>query len=164
MSKSTTIETNADKVFEQFREFTTKEMRKTLKSAIGAAANKLRGTTKKLFRSALPKAKQRNPKYNDTLLDAVKRSKVEETKGGEIYTKVHIMGTRSAGSGTFRARFFEKGTANRQTHMGYNRGSIRPLNYFSTANAEFQSDYNSILSDAIAKAVDKINRQKFKTK
>lgn len=162
MSKETTIETNADKVFDQFREFTVKEMRKTLKSAVGTAANKLKGATKKLFRAALPMAKHHNPKYNDTLLDAVRRSKVEETKGGEIYTKVHIMGVKSTGSGTFRARFFEKGTGTRQTRKGYNRGSIKPLNYFADANAAFLQEYDKTLNDALAKAVDKINKKKFK--
>lgn len=160
MSKSTTIETNADKVFESFLELSTKEMRKALRQGVQNAANKLRGETKKVFRSALPAARRRSSKYNDTLLDAVKRSKVEETKGGEISAKVHIMGTRNTGSGTFRARFFEKGTKQRRTRKGYNRGSIAPLGFFATANASFQPEYNKILNNEISKAIERINRAK----
>ena len=160
MSKQTTIQTNADEVYKSFLDLNRKEMRKALRSAIGSAATKLRGNTRKLFRSALPAAKRHNPKYNDTLLDAVKRSKVEESKNGEISAKVHIMGTRSTGSGTFRARFFEKGTKQRATRKGYNRGTIRPLAYFSTANAAFQSEYDKTINEAIEKAVNKINQAK----
>ena len=108
MSKTTNITTNADEVFRDFLDLSTKEMRQTLKKAVQTAANKLRGDTKRIFKSSLPTARNRNPKYNDTLIDAVKKSKVEETARGEISSKVHIMGTRNTGSGTYRARFFEK--------------------------------------------------------
>ena len=157
MSKSVTIETNADQVYNSFLNLTTKEMRKALRQGVQNAANKLRGETKKVFRSALPAARHRNTKYNDTLLDAVKRSKVEENQRGEISAKVHIMGTRNTGSGTFRARFFEKGTRQRRTRKGYNRGSIAPLGFFATANASFGADYNNILNNEIAKAIERIN-------
>lgn len=160
MSKQTTIQTNADEVYNSFLELNRKEMRKALRSAVTTAANKLRGDTKKVFRSALPAAKSHSAKYNDTLLDAVKRSKVEESKIGEISAKVHIMGTRSTGSGTFRARFFEKGTKQRTTRKGYNRGTIRPLAFFSTANTAFQSEYDKTINEAIEKAVNKINQAK----
>lgn len=160
MSKQTTIETNADEVYKSFLDLNRKEMRKALRSAIGSAATKLRGNTRKLFRLALPAAKRHNPKYNDTLLDAVKRSKVEESKNGEISAKVHIMGTYRTGSGTYRARFFEKGTAQRYTRKGYNRGSIQPIGFFANANAAFQAEYDRILNEAIDKAVNKINNSK----
>ena len=61
MSKQTTIETNADEVYKSFLDLNRKEMRKALRSAIGSAATKLRGNTRKLFRSALPAAKRHNP-------------------------------------------------------------------------------------------------------
>ena len=41
-------------------------------------------------------------KYNDRLIDALR---VTKPRNGEI--KVHILGTRKSGSGTFRLRFFE---------------------------------------------------------
>lgn len=160
MSKSTTIETNADEVYNTFLELSQKEMRKALRSAVTTAANKLRGSTKKLFRSALPAAKTHGTKYNDTLLDAVKRSKVEESRNGEISAKVHIMGSRRTGSGTFRAKFFETGTRPRMTRKGYNRGAIHPLSFFAAANTAFQSEYDKTISTAIEKAVNKINQAK----
>lgn len=160
MSKSTTIETNAVEVYDKFLDLTTKEMRKALRSAVTTAASKLRGETRKVFRSVLPAAKSHSTKYNDTLLDAVKRSKVEETKQGEISAKVHIMGSRNTGSGTFRARFFEKGTRPRTTRKGYNRGTIRPLAFFAAANATFQGEYDKILNSEISKAIERINKAK----
>lgn len=160
MSRTTTIVTNADEVYDKFLELTTKEMRKALRKGVQNAANKLRGETKKVFRSALPAARHRNTKYNDTLLDAVRRSKVEETKRGEISAKVHIMGTRNTGSGTFRARFFEKGTKARRTRKGHNRGAITAIGFFATANTTFNVEYDKILNGEISKAIERINRAK----
>lgn len=163
MSKETTIKTNADEVYKAFLELNTKEMKKALKTGITKAANQLRTATKKTLRAALPKSNVKG-RYNDKLVDAVRRSKVEEDKQHEISAKVHIMGTRSTGSGTFRTRFFEKGTAPRKTSKGYNRGTIRALNFFQSANSSFQSDYSKILNDEIGKAIKKINDSKIKTK
>jgi len=157
---NTTIETNADKVYNAFRELSTKEMRKALKSALQQASGKLRSETKKTMRTMLPAARQRSTKYEDTLLDAVKRSKVEENRNGEMSVKVHIMGVRTTGSGTFRAKFFEKGTNNRRTAKGYNRGIIKPLGFFNTTTISFANQYNTTLNDAISKAIDKINKAK----
>lgn len=159
MPRYTTITTNADKVYEQFLELTTKEMKKALKQGVTKAANQLRTATKKSLKQALPKSNVKG-RYNDKLVDAVMRSKVTEDKQHEISTKVHIMGNRNAGSGTFRLRFFEKGTGLRKTRKGYNRGMIKGLFFFQSANTAFQSDYNNILNDEIAKAIDKINKQK----
>lgn len=159
MSKETTITTNADKVYDDFLELSTKEMRKALKTGITKAANQLRTATKKSLKSALPKSNVKG-RYNDRLVDAVKRSKVSESKSHEISTKVHIMGTRDTGSGTFRLRFFELGTVPRKTRRGYNRGSLKALRFFANANASFSEDYGKILNDEIAKAVENINRKK----
>ena len=159
MSKSTTIETNADKVFEAFRELSTKEMRMALRSAIGRVASQLQRATKKQLRMDMPTATKKG-RYSDSLTDAVKRSKIEETKRGEINAKVHIMGSRRTGSGTFRTRFFEKGTAPRRTSKGYNRGSIKALHFFASAQSAFYAEYDRILSDEIQKAINKINSKR----
>ena len=50
-----------------------------------------------------------NPKYKDTLVDAVLMSK-ERTDGSRI---VHAYGTREPKSGTYRLRFFNKDTKER---------------------------------------------------
>lgn len=161
MSKQTTITTNADEVYNKFLELTTKEMKKALKQGVGKAANQLKNATKKSLKQALPES-NRKGKYNDKLVDAVRRSKVEENKQHEITTKVHIMGVKNTGSGTFRLRFFEKGTGLRKTRKGYSRGSIKALYFFRDANATFQQEYDRILNDEINKVIDKINRQKLK--
>jgi len=72
--------------------------------------------------------------YKDRLLDAVRVSKVE-AHGDEVSTKVHVMGVRSAGSGTFRARFFEGGTKERQTKAGKARGHINALGFFARSES-----------------------------
>lgn len=159
MSKSTTIETNADKVFEAFRELSTKEMRRALRSAIGHAASQLQRETKKELRKSMPTA-TRKGRYPDSLTDAVLRSKIQETKKGEISAKVHIMGNRRTGSGTFRLRFFEKGTTPRRTSKGYNRGSIKALHFFASAQSAFYAEYDRILSDEIQKAINKLNNKR----
>ena len=96
MSKETTIITNADEVYSKFLQLTTKEMKKALKTGVTKAANQLKNATKKTLRQALPES-NRKGKYNDKLVDAVRRSKLEENKQHEISTKVHIMGVKNTG-------------------------------------------------------------------
>ena len=160
MSKETTITTNADEVYKAFLELNTKEMKKALKTGITKAANSLRQATRKSLKTALPQSNVKSPKYNDKMTDAVMRSKIEESKQHEISAKVHIMGTRNTGSGTFRARFFEKGTGLRRTRKGYNRGQLKGLYFFQSANAAFQQEYEKTLNNEIAKAIKKINDSK----
>ncbi len=157
---NSTATTNATKVFKDFKELTSKEMKKALKSALNKASGKLRNETRSTLRTMMPSASKSSAKYSDRLIDAVRKSKIEETKKGDITSAVHIMGTRDATSGTYRLRFFEKGTRKRQTRKGYNRGIIQPLYFFRTASTAFKAEYNQILSDYIAKAVDKINNTK----
>ena len=57
----------------------------------------------------------------------------KETSEGVI-AKVHIMGTRRKGSGTFRTRFFEASEEKeRKTKKGYSRGVLHRLNFFAPA-------------------------------
>lgn len=44
---------------------------------------------------------------------------MKNTGLGELKLTVHTMGSNKKGSGTFRARFFEKGTNDRYTRKGY---------------------------------------------
>lgn len=52
----------------------------------------------------------KNPNYTDRLSDGIRLSRPDEANDS---IKVHIMGVRSKGSGTFRLRFFETGTKER---------------------------------------------------
>lgn len=157
------METNIGEVYQQFLDFNQKEMRQALRGGITNAANQLRSGTKRNVRAMLPAARNYNPRFDDTMLDAVKRSKIIETKKGEMSTKVHIMGTRATGSGTYRLRFFEKGTRERYTRTGHHyRGRIVPLWFFRTANQVWESQYDSIMDAAMAKAIQKTNAKRFK--
>ena len=108
--------------------------------------------------------------YEDKIEDAVRVSKIEGDYGEELTQKVHIMGTRKSGSGTFRARFFEGGTKNRfarsavnrngiriQLKKGKNLGSIAPRWFFRSAQSSVFPTLPSIYASEIQKAVNKIN-------
>lgn len=113
-----------------------KQMPNIEKRALYHAAYFLRDEIRKSFKSKLPKADQRNPRYSDTLLDAVGFSKVD---GASV--NVNAMGNRKSTSGTYRARFFEAGTRDRyqKRHNGIKLkkkkfiGNIKPTNFFSSA-------------------------------
>lgn len=84
------------------------EIPKAEKRALYRAAYFLRDKIRQSLTSSLPKATQKNPKYNDTLVDAVGFTKVD---GASLI--VNAMGNRKPGSGTYRTRFFEEGTKDR---------------------------------------------------
>lgn len=159
MSRQVNITTNTEEVFKKFKELSLKEMRKVLKKALNSTASKLKSNTKKTFKRALPNAGKKG-RYADTLQDAVRRSKIEENKNGEMSVKVHIMGSRNTGSGTYRAKFFETGTGQRKTRKGYNRGAIKPLHFFKQANSGFNKDYENTFNSELNKAIEKINKTK----
>jgi len=66
-----------------------------------------------LFKQRLPAATKRSQNFSDRLIDAIRSSKIKNEGLGELSLKVHTMGNRKKGSGTFRARFFESGTQDR---------------------------------------------------
>ena len=70
--------------------------------------------------------------------------------------KVHIMGVRDSSSGTFRTRFFETGTVQRKTKKGYNRGKIKPINFFGSAIDASKDKVVSTLDEELSKAIQKI--------
>ena len=74
-------------------------------AALYSGASVLKEQTKTNLTTMLPAATRQNQKYHDTLLDAIRNT---HSEGDEV--KVHILGTRASGSGTYRTRFFEKGT------------------------------------------------------
>ena len=88
------------------------EMREQLpraeKRALYRSAYALRDKLRQSLTTSLPKATQRNPKYCDTLVDAIGFTKVE---GASI--NINAMGNRKPKSGTFRTRFFENDTRDR---------------------------------------------------
>ena len=103
------------------------------KKALGTIAADYKKTVKDFFTGAMPVANRPSQSgYKDKLIDAVRVSRVQSS-GDEVTTKVHIMGVRSSGSGTFRARFFEGGTKERVSKSGKKLGKIEALNFFQKA-------------------------------
>ena len=113
------------------------------KRSLYRAAYALRDKLRQSLTSAIPKATQPNPKYNDTLVDAIGFTRVD---GASL--NVNAMGTRKPGSGTYRTRFFEEGTKDRyqKTRNGIRLkkkkflGHIGPTHFFKNtvdANREY---------------------------
>ena len=133
-----------------------KEMPNIEKRALYRGAYLLRDKIRQSLTTHVPKATQRNPKYNDTLVDAVGFSRVD---GASLV--VNAMGTRKKGSGTYRTRFFEEGTVDRyqKKRNGIRLkkkkfvGRIKPTNFFASAvNANKQAVID-IMRDTITEYV-----------
>jgi len=150
------LTTNAYEVIQEFKEFTLKEMNKATRTALRKGAQVLQKTTKKFLKQQLKKATHRNPKYNDRLIDAVRYA---VDKKGNL-AKVHIMGTDKKGSGTFRLRFFEKGTKVRKHKNGKNIGQIKPLRFFERARLVSQNEINNALTTHLNATIKKINEKR----
>lgn len=130
-----------------------KAERDSLRRGIGIVARE----TRKNFRGSLPKATKKGNKYSDTLTNAV-RARVKKNFDDDLYAQVHIMGTRKKSSGTFRARFFEKGTVKRKTRKGYNRGDIKRLNYFDRAKTTTENKVINTITDTLAEKLNKLTQ------
>lgn len=135
-----------------------KVMPRAERSALSKAASVLKKHIRNSMNNAMSAARKRSPKYTDRLIDAIRSTKF---KDGAI--TVHIMGTRKTGSGTFRTRFFEKGTKDRyaKTYKGKPLkkprylGKIKPLRFFAQAVSSSKTE----VSDTIQNQLDKYIRQ-----
>ena len=114
----------------------------------------LRTDARKRLRKELPSATRSKGKYSDTLISAIRTSVKEGNEGMDA--KVHIMGSRSKTSGTFRTRFFEGGTVERKTKKGYSRGKIKPLYFFQNAIGATKNKVESTLDSELSKTIQKI--------
>lgn len=134
-----------------------KEMPNIEKRALYKAAYFLRDKIRESLVSSVPKATQHNPKYIDTLVDAVGFSKVDGAS-----TVINAMGNHKKGSGTYRTRFFEEGTVKRyqkkrngirlkkKKYIGY----IKPTNFFKSAVQANESAAVKLMEDVICEYVD----------
>lgn len=161
------METNIVEVFEKFRELEATEMTKACRRALRAGAKALQTQTIANF-NALGLKKTGSGKYSDNLVDAIRIKKFSNEYDEELSTGVHIMGTRAKTSGTYRTRFFEKGTADRYqdnirgTQLKKPRyiGRIHATNFFKAANDAVLPQLEGIYATEIDKACDKINSSK----
>lgn len=160
------FETNIEQVWAQFQELTSKQMTGAIKKAVSRGAAELKGETISQLHSSGIDIDRPNTKYQDKLDDGVMMRKAKGNYDEDIYSIVHIMGSRATGSGTFRLRFFEKGTKDRYQQTSNGKplqksrflGSIKPHWFFKNANSTIESRLDQIYLEEIEKAIDKINR------
>lgn len=162
------LETDIEQVFERFADLTQKEMNKAVRKAISDAAKELVKDTKTNLRSSIVKRGRSKGLYNDKIEDAVMRSKITGDFGEEIEGKVHIMGTQKKYSGTYRARFLEKGTKDRFQKYIHGKplkkpkytGKVQAKWFFRRANDSLVSKIERIYTNSLNAAIDKINNSK----
>lgn len=155
------------------RWFSDKDWFSIKKKALNKAGGAIKKTVKEKFKTELPTATKRNPNYNDRLIDAVRSSKVKEKGLGKLLLKIHVMGTRKKGSGTFRARFFEKGTQERFIKPGYTDrlgrkytkkrsiGRIHPPLYFFRDSMSSINTASVNMNSYLEQEINKLNARKF---
>ena len=157
---SNTVETNAKEVYDKFVDLELKEMKKAIKAGITKNRTFLRNKARSYFKSDYPNAAKIG-KYKDSMIQGVRYyKKIYEDKEGDLLGIVTIGSNFKSGSGSFRIVMFENGTKKRATKKGYNRGEIKPSNFFKRANMDLEMVQESNLIAAINKTIDKINKIK----
>lgn len=101
------------------------EIHEAKQSALRHAGLVLKNAVKSAFISTGINDTGKSGKYNDKLIDAIRQSNVT---GTDTSVKVHILGTRDTGSGTYRLRFFEGGTKERYQKK-YNGKNLKKRRY-----------------------------------
>ena len=138
-----------------------KQMPGIQKQALYAAAKVIKDETKKQMISDFPASTHQNSKYIDTISDAVRMTKVDESE-----VTVHVMGTREKGSRTYMARFFEKGTKKRYTkkYKGIQLkkrrylGRITERRFFRKAASTNMSKAFKRMEEVFSKRISNINK------
>lgn len=159
-------------LYDRYCQLTHWHMDKAMRSALRAGSRELQRVTKQNLTGVIKK-RSTNHKYKDRMEDAVRISKIKGGSGDkELTQSVHIMGTREKGSGTFRARFLEKGTALRAAKTYKNKegrivglkkprvtGLITPRWYFRRAQESVEPRLTDIYLKEIDKFIDRIYKQ-----
>ena len=161
------IETDALKQYEAFQELTAKEMKKALSQGLRKASSKVRTAIRKELKQSVKGANKSTSKYDDTLQQGVRTTKVRE-KDGQILTHVTISSNNKKGSGSFRLKFFDNGTNVRYAETLNGKplkkkrktGAIKAYNFFQRGLEVSADDFNKTLETEINKAVNKINDNK----
>ena len=151
------IQTNADKVYRDFADLTVKEMRTAIKSGVNKGAALVRREARRNLKQRVGRGATTKSRYGDSLSDAVRLTRLKETKTGEFFRLLLITTSRQVKSISFVLRFFESGTMPRRTRKGYNRGRMTATNFFSDAVTATADKYTDTVSKAIDQSVQKIN-------
>lgn len=160
--------TNVVDVWEKFQELTSTEMTKAIKRALNAAAANLQAQTKTNLSSAIKSDTGGHGKFSDRMIDAVRRNGAKGNYDEELYSVVHIFGSYASSSGTYRARFLEKGTQPRYAKTYHGQplkkpkytGEVRPKWFFKSANQQIESQLQNIYIEEINKTIQKLNNTK----
>lgn len=163
------IETNATKVYKQFLELSSKEMKKSLSSGLRKALTAVKKEGVINLNSVIRNANKKNPKYSDTLQSGVRLTRIWENQDGAIVGKVLNTSNRKSGSGSFRLPILESGSYKvgerfAKTYKGVplkkkrSTGVLQGKFYFKKTMNEMESYYQSTMNKAIEDAVNKINR------
>lgn len=150
---------NVAQAYRYNTELTTKEVEKTLKRGMSKVMRKLVKDAKANLRASFNNVNKRNPKFNDTLIQGVRASRVfVDKQDGSVYSFAKIKKKRDKGSGAYRLLFLEQGTGIRKTRKTHaNRGSIQGKWFFKRAVESNQGAFESNMISAINEAIDKIN-------
>ena len=173
---------NTEKAFEAFCNLTGQEMTKALSSGLRKAAKEVVNLTKLNAKSGM--MKRNNPhwydgklvSYSDKIEDAPRHGRVYAGGYGgvadDMYVNISIFGSNARDSGTYRFRFLDQGTKERfaknyRTKDGQLKllkkprrlGHIAPRWWFRNAYQAVLPNVDSIILEAVEKAVNKINSQ-----
>lgn len=132
------------------------ELPRAEKRALYHAAYFLRDKIRQSLISSIPKADSHNPKYSDTLIDAIGFTKVD---GASL--NINAMGNRRKNSGTFRTRFFENDTKDRyqKTYKGIKLkkkrflGHITGTHFFANSVSQNESQAVSLMRDVLTEFI-----------
>lgn len=161
---------NVEELEEVLQRLTGKDIATAQRRSLSKAGRKLYKKAQQNALSMVPKVRQQNPKYSDTMYDAI-RMKVFQDSDFRWYFKVHILGSRKKTSGTFRLRFFEAGTVPRKTKNSYtdrlgrtypagqNRGRLRGTNFFNSAISNAESEVVVAIQENLVEEIKKITNQ-----
>lgn len=114
--------------------------------AVKAGAKVLQETTKNYFKSAVGAAASHTSPY-------IKAPFYEGVvmKGDKAYLEARVSIMKD-----FRMKFFEKGTQQRQTKKGYNRGAMVARNFFKSATEASQGSIEAAIQKSIDNSLKKL--------
>lgn len=150
-------------VLEMFSQLSNKKMKKVHTEALRKAAKVIQREAKIELRKATTayrsnKSNLKNgwhiKKKNDgtvtakSLQDGIRVSVAKDAGS----SKVHILGD-------FRLKWFEKGTNNRQTRKGYNRGAMKSTHFFKIARQNKEQEAENELQRFITESILRVAKK-----
>lgn len=141
--------------FDVFKALPFSVFTKIIQKAINIGAGALKDNIKDKVKRALPASTKKNPKYDDTLLQAVRIGRWREESEQANIRSVHILGTHAKGSGTYRLRFYEQGGERGKKDTSTWRGEIPGYHFFEQATKEVNPQ--QIIVEKLTKALSQVN-------